>query len=688
MKRIVFICFGIALLLTNSVIAKTSFNSLGKDSLVYLEPKEEHPIEMQYIVSLLNRYHYRKADLDDSTSDKVFNNFVEALDPSRLYFLDSDLAYFERYRFKIDDDFKQGKLDFPYQMFHVRRERAINRLNYIISVLDEGEMDFDEDEKYYFDREGAEWANGKTEWDGLWLKYLKNQALIYKLQGKEWDEIVVSLKTRYERWRKAIYQNKSEDVFQTYVNSFTSTFDPHTDYFSPKAADDFNINMSQALEGIGARLMQNLDYTEVSEVVVGGPAYKSKEVKEKDRIVGVGQGDKDIVEVVGWRIDDVVQLIRGPKGTTVRLLLARADKALTDAPDTVTLVRDRINLDDQVAEGEIINISDKGTDFKLGVIRIPSFYRDFENARSGADDFNSTTRDVKKLIDSLKLKGMDALMVDLRFNGGGSLQEAIELTGLFIKDGPVVQVKNFDQTIEKHRDTDRDLFYNGPMAVLINRFSASASEIFSGAIQDYKRGVVLGETSFGKGTVQNLIGLNQIINDPSKKLGQLKLTLAKFYRITGSSTQHQGVTPDIQFPNLYSAEEYGESSRESALPWDKISSTDYKETNDISQQMIEQLNKIYNFDLNNDPQLKKLVEDIEKANQNKDRKFVSLNYSERKAEQEKNKEEEDALTTSISTELKSTENEFDINKIEKLKTDPYLKEGLKLLVELTKMRVG
>mgnify|MGYP001799503663 CR=1 FL=1 len=686
MKRIAIYIVGLILVFANATGQLFAQNKVVKDSLVYLQPKEEHPIEMQYILSLLNRFHYRSAALNDSTSSDVFDQFIESLDPSRLYFLDSDIAYFERYRYKIDDDFRAGKLEFPYQIFHVRRERAVNRLNFIVSLL-EDEMDFDDSEKYYFDRSEAEWAKGKTEWDNLWRKYLKNQALIYKLQGKEWKEIASSLTKRYGRWRKAIYQNKTEDVFQTYMNALTSTFDPHTDYFSPKAADDFNIQMSLSLEGIGARLSQNLDYTEIVEVVVGGPAYKSQQVDEKDRIVGVGQKDKEIVDVVGWRVDDVVQLIRGKKGTEVTLLLSKAGSAVTDAPDTVRLIRDTIKLEDQAATAEIIPITENGTTFKLGVINIPKFYRNFNDARMGVKDFKSTTRDVKHLIDSLKGEGMDALMVDLRFNGGGSLQEAVELTGLFIENGPVVQVKNSDKSIEKYRDTDGGVYYDGPMAVLINRFSASASEIFSGALQDYQRGIVLGETSYGKGTVQNIIDLNRVIDDPDKRMGQLKLTLAKFYRVTGSSTQHQGVSPDIQFPNIYSAEEYGESSQETALPWDKISSADFSPTGEISKDMIRQLAKLYKNDLETDPQLKKLIEDIAKANDEKERKYVSLNYQERKEERDAEKEEKDPLSTSINSELGSG-NDFDINKNEKLKDDPYLKEGLKLLIALTKMQVG
>ncbi len=660
-----------------------TYELYANDTLVYLNPKEEHPIEMQYISSLLNQFHYRKAPLDDSLSSVVFDNYIDALDPGKMYFLKADIEYFEKYRYTIDDDFKSGKLDFPFQIFHVRRERAIDRMDYVTSLL-ETEMDFSTNEEYEFDRESATWANEKADWDELWRKYIKNQALSYKLKGKEWTEISSALDKRYKQWRKAIYQNKSEDVFQTFMNSFTTTFDPHTDYFSPKAAEDFNINMSLSLEGIGARLSQNLDYTEIAEIVVGGPAYRSKDLFKNDKIIGVAQGDKgEIVDVVGWRVDDVVQLIRGKKGSIVRLLISRADAKISDAPDTVRLVRDKINLDDQASTGEIIPISNNGTTFKLGVIGIPKFYRNFEEARIGSRNYRSTTRDVKDLIDSLNQEGMDGLMIDLRFNGGGALEEAVELTGLFIPEGPVVQVKDFDQTVDKLRDNDGKVFYDGPLAVLINRFSASASEIFSGAIQDYRRGVVLGETTFGKGTVQNLISLNRVINTPGSKLGQVKLTRAKFYRVTGSSTQHEGVTPDIQFPSIYSAEEYGESSRPSALPWDKISSSNFTQTNEVSQEMLDQLYKLYQSDLTTDPVLKKLVSDINKNNEERTKTSISLNLDERKKLQEKN-EKEDELATEIETSEIASEEAED----ERIVDDPYLKEGLKLLAELAKMQVG
>ncbi len=657
------------------------------DSLVYLKPKAEHPIEMQYISSLLNQYHYRKAPLNDSLSSVVFDNYIEALDPGKMYFLKADMEYFEKYRYTIDDDFKTGKLGFAYQIFHVRRERAVDRMDFVTELL-KTEMDFTTEEEYQFDREDSDWMEDRESWDELWRKYIKNQAISYKLKGKEWNEISSALEKRYKQWRKAIYQNKSEDIFQTFMNAFTSTFDPHTDYFSPKAAEDFNINMSLSLEGIGARLSQNLDYTEIAEIVVGGPAYKSKQLNKQDKIIGVGQGDDgEIEDVVGWRVDDVVQLIRGKKGSIVRLLIQRADAGPNDAPDTVRLVRDKINLDDQASTGEIIPITNDGNTYKLGVISIPSFYRNFDEARTGSRNYRSTTRDVKVLIDSLEKEGMDGLMIDLRFNGGGSLQEAVELTGLFIPDGPVVQVKNFDQTVDKLRDNDGDVFYDGPVAVLINRFSASASEIFSGAIQDYGRGIVVGETTFGKGTVQNLISLNRVINDPKNKLGQLKLTLAKFYRVTGSSTQHEGVTPDIQFPSIYSAEEYGESSRPSALPWDKISTSNFNRTDQVSPEMVEKLYQLYQQDLNNDPQLKKLVADIEKSKREREKTTISLNLEKRMKEMEADKDD-DENGGNLSTEINTSEVANETTEDSRLLDDPYLKEGLRLLAELAKMRVG
>ena len=657
---------------------------IERDTLKTLKPKEEHPSEAYVITNLLNKLHYRKLPLSDSISSVVFDNYFLSLSSYNADFYRSDIEKFEDLRYKLDNQIPEGNLDFAYEVFSLYRVRALERIDYIFDLLDQG-FDFTVDEKYEYDRDSMDYPKNETERKEIIRKFVKNQALSYKLAGKDWDDISKSLKKRYTRIQKAIYQYNSEDVFQTYMNAYTSAYDPHTDYFSPPDAENFQIEMALSLEGIGARLTQNLDYTKVADIIPGGPASKSKAIHKGDKIIGVAQGDDgDFVDVIGWRLDDVVSKIRGPKGSIVRLQLLKESKGIDALPDTLRLVRDKIKLEDQAAKAEMIPISEGNTTYNLGVITIPNFYLSFEDMRAGKEDYRSTTRDVKKLINDLEEQGMDGLMIDLRFNGGGALQEAIELTGLFIEDGPVVQVRNYDETVDRFDDEDGgSVFYDGPLAVLVNRGSASASEIFSGAIQDYRRGVVIGESTFGKGTVQNIIDLERYIKNPEYNLGQIKMTLAKFYRVSGSSNQRVGVSPDIQFPSLYTAEDFGEASRENALPWDEIDGAEYQKSNKISEELLDYLNGLYREDLNTDPDLQKLVKDIEKAKKNRDLTYVSLNLETRKANQESS-EDSDPLETSI--EESEVANDDEVK--EQLRNDPYLKEGLKLLAAMKKYTVG
>ncbi|MEP1033329.1 carboxy terminal-processing peptidase [Ekhidna sp.] len=655
---------------------------LDSDSLKVLKPKEEHPSEAYVITNLLKRIHYRKLALSDSISSVIFNNYFESLDPNKAYFFASDVAKFEQMRFELDDQIPAGELQFAFDVFDVYRRRALSQIDYVFTLL-ETEFDFTKEEIYVFDREDASWPTSQEEQNEVWRKIIKNAALSYKLAGRDWEDISSSLKKRYQRIQKAIYQYNSEDVFQSYMNAYTNAYDPHTDYFSPPDAENFQIDMSLSLEGIGARLMQNLDYTQVAEIIPGGPAYKSKQLQKDDRIIGVAQGDDgEFLDVIGWRLDDVVSKIRGPKGSIVRLQILKSSEGINALPDTLRLVRDKINLEQQAAKAEMIPITEGNTTYNLGVITVPSFYLNFEELSSGKEDYRSTTRDVKKLITELQEQGMDGLMIDLRFNGGGSLKEAIDLSGLFIPDGPVVQVRNYDQSVDKMDDEDGgEVFYDGPLAVLVNRGSASASEIFSGAIQDYRRGVIIGESTFGKGTVQNVIDLSRYIRNPELNLGQIKMTLAKFYRVTGSSNQRVGIAPDVHFPSIYSQEDFGEASRENALPWDEIASANFKPTNTISEELLDYLNSLYREDLNNDPDLQKLVRDIEDAKGNRNRKSVSLNLEIRRANT--NNGEDDLATPVDNGEVLERD---EIN--EKLKKDPYLKEGLRLLAAIKKFKVG
>ncbi len=651
------------------------------DSLKVLNPKEEHASEAYVITNLLKRFHYRKLELSDSISSVIFNNYFESIDPNKAYFYKDDVAKFENQRFDLDNQIPAGDLKFAYDVFDIYRERALDRIDYVYELL-ETEFDFSKDEVYAFDRDDEEWPTTVAEQDEVWRKIIKNQALSYKLAGREWDDISSSLKKRYARIEKAIYMYNSEDVFQSYMNAYTNAYDPHTDYFSPPDAENFQIDMSLSLEGIGARLMQNLDYTQVAEIIPGGPAYKSNQLLKDDRIIGVAQGDDgEFLDVIGWRLDDVVSKIRGEKGTVIRLQILKASKGQNALPDTLRLVREKINLEGQAAKAEMIPISEGNSTYKLGVITVPSFYLSFEDLRAGKEDYRSTTRDVKRLITELQEQGMDGLMIDLRFNGGGSLQEAIEMSGLFIPEGPTVQVRNTDQSVDVMNDEDGgEVFYDGPLAVLVNRGSASASEIFSGAIQDYKRGVIIGESTFGKGTVQNIIELDRYIRNPDMTLGQLKMTLAKFYRVTGSSNQRIGIAPDVQFPSIYSQEDFGEASRPNALPWDEIANAGFTPTNNVSEELLDQLNAMYRADLNSDEDLQKLVKDIEEAKKNREKTTVSLNLEKRKASQNKTDELETAIETGDGLEVDEIE--------EKLKKDPYLKEGLKLLAAIAKYKIG
>lgn len=652
------------------------------DTLKVLAPQEEHPSEAYVITNLLKRIHYRKLSLSDSLSSVIFDNYFTSLDPNKAYFFAADVAKFEKLRTELDDQIPSGELQFAYDVFTLYRQRALTQIDYVFTLLDT-EFDFSKDEMYEFDREDAEWPTNEEEQNEIWRKIIKNQALSYKLAGREWDDIAKSLTTRYKRIQKAIYQYNSEDVFQSYMNAYTNAYDPHTDYFSPPDAANFQIEMGLSLEGIGARLTQNLDYTEVAEIIPGGPAYKSKAIQKDDKIIGVAQGDDgEFLDVIGWRLDDVVEKIRGPKGSIVRLQILKASEGINGMPDTLRLERDKIKLEDQAAKAEMIPMSEGNSTYKLGVITVPSFYLNFDDLRAGKEDYRSTTRDVKNLISELKEQGMDGLMIDLRFNGGGALQEAIELSGLFIPDGPMVQVRNYDQTVDRMDDEDGgEVFYDGPLAVLVNRGSASASEIFAGAIQDYRRGIIIGESTFGKGTVQNIIELNRYIRNPDLNLGQIKMTLAKFYRVSGSSNQRVGIAPDVQFPSIYAQDEFGEASRENALPWDEIASASYKPTNTISEELLDYLNDLYREDLNTDPDLQKLLRDIEKANKNRDQKSVSLNIDERKS----NQNTDDELETEVNDSEVVT-NDDDMAK--KLKNDPYLKEGLRLLAAMKKYKVG
>ena len=669
----------------NTFIDKAIFNS--SDTLNVIKPADHYQIENQLITSILTRYHFKEFEINDSLSNMIFNRYLEVLDNGKNYFLASDIESFNSQKYNLDDNLFKGDLQFYYDVFNVYLNRVNERMTFVDDLLNT-EFDYSINENYEYDRDKSSWAKNQTELNELWRKRLKNDALTYKLNGKDWEFIQKTLKKRYKNFAHFLNQYNSEDVFQLAMNSFTQSIDPHTNYLSPVTSDNFKIDMSLSLEGIGARLQTEDDYTKVAEVIPGGPAAKSGLLKVDDKIIGVAQGeDGEFEDIIGWRITDAVKLIRGAKGTLVRLQILKAGSDLNAKPIEISLIREKVKLEDQAAKGSVLEIMNEDKPFKIGVIDIPNFYIDFEGQRNGDGNYKSTTKDVKKILDSLKTENVDGIIIDLREDGGGSLQEAIELTGLFIKDGPVVQVKNSDGNIDVAKDPDPSIVYDGPLAVLVNRFSASASEIFSGAIQDYGRGLIIGEQTYGKGTVQNLIDLNRLSSQKNLNLGQVKLTIAKYYRVNGGSTQNLGVVPDISYPTMIDPKDFGESSESTALPWDEIKSADFNKFSDMSK-FIPELNEKHLERISTNKDFQYLLEDINIYKENKKKTFISLNEEIRK--QEKQKDEQRKLERDGKTEEQVDAELLDeeIPAIKKDKDDYILNETAKIISDYILMSVG
>ncbi|MCK9533199.1 MAG: carboxy terminal-processing peptidase [Pseudomonas sp.] len=530
----------------------------------YLQPDRDQMIASLNVVELLKRHHYSKPPLDDAGSRKMYAGYLKMLDPARMYFTAEDIKAFDRWETEFDDFLKAGNLKPGYAIYKQQLTRLDQYLEYALGELNQGidKIDFSIVESFETDREKAQWAPNDAALKDLWRKRLKDEVLRLKIANKEPKAIETLLIKRYKNQQKRLQQTRSEDVFQSYINAFAQTYDPHTTYLSPDNAENFDINMSLSLEGIGAMLQGDNEHVKIVRLIPAGPAEKSKLVAPADKIIAVGQGKKELVDVIGWRLDEVVKLIRGPKGSQVRLEIIPASNAPNDQTSkTVTITREAVKLEEQAAKKSILNLDQDGRKVKLGVIEIPAFYLDFKAYRSGDPEYKSTTRDVKRLITELQKEHVEGIVIDLRNNGGGSLQEATELTGLFIEQGPTVLVRNSDGRIDVLADEQEGIFYKGPLTVLVNRLSASASEIFAGAMQDYHRALIIGGQTFGKGTVQTIQPLNH---------GELKLTLAKFYRVSGQSTQHQGVIPDISYPADMDITEIGESALPEAMPWDSI----------------------------------------------------------------------------------------------------------------------
>ncbi len=543
-----------------------------------LQPKSRQEKTTQVINKVIERFHYRKVNLDDAFADRIMVAYLKSLDPNRSFFTRPEVDRFKREAKHLDDDLKRGKVDLGFEVFRLYRKSVEDRVAYAMGLLDKG-FTFDKEERYRFDRAKAEWVANSDDLNEVWRQRVKNDWLALKLAKKNDTEIRKLLGERYEGLARRVRQFDSEDVYQTFVNAYIETLEPHTSFMSPSTAENFDISMRLSLEGIGAVLKGDADYTEVQRTIPGGPARQSGLIHGGDRIVGVAQGtDGEMQDVVGWRLQDVVDKIRGPKDSVVRLQILPKSAGTDAVTRTVSLVRNEIKLEDQAAKAYLLDDLPEARGLRIGVLEVPGFYRDFRAESEGNKEFRSTTRDVQNLLEDLKRKGVDGIVVDLRGNGGGSLTEATDLTGLFIDKGPVVQVKDSFGKVEVENDVAAGAVYSGPLAVLVDRNSASASEIFSAAMQDYGRAIIIGEPTFGKGTVQTLIDLNRYVPGNGEDLGRLRLTMAEFYRINGGSTQLRGVEPDIKFPTAPKGAEHGERSLDNALPWSTIQPAKFNKT--------------------------------------------------------------------------------------------------------------
>ncbi len=596
-----------------------------------LTPDSQQRRTALVIAQVLEGFHYTRPHIDDTLSHLAFDRYLETLDPNRSFFTRQDVRQLSRYRNRFDDCLVKGQLDPAYEVFRLFRHKVEQRIAYALDLLQHHHFDFSRDEDYVFDREDEPWAESEAALDELWRKRIKNDLLTERLDATE-DKPVdrERLVKRYEGMRDRVQQMKAGDVFQAFVNAFTLSIEPHTSYMSPEVSENFDISMRLSLQGIGAVLRGEDGYTKILSTVVGGPAACSGKLHAGDFIVGVAQGDKgDMEDVLGWRLQDVVELIRGPKGSVVRLNVIPKTEGRGGRAHEVVLVRDTIKLEDKAAKSEVLDGPELGG-LKIGVIDIPAFYRDFAGQAAGKRNFRSTTRDVRRLLEKLEQQQVDGIIIDLRQDGGGSLAEATELTGLFIDKGPVVQIKDATGNVEIEKDSDPEQLYAGPLLVLVNRNSASASEIFAGAIQDYGRGLIVGEPTFGKGTVQTLVNLKRYLRT-DEELGRLRLTMAQFFRVLGASTQHRGVTPDIVFPTAEGAGDYGERALDHALPWASIKPVIHRHGKwpDIAwlrQQSERRIGK--------DPGFRYLVDQEKEFIAVKDRRSVSLNEARRRAEQD------------------------------------------------------
>lgn len=602
---------------THAVEANYNLEDIPK-----LSAESQHEVASKRISSYFTRYHYGRAELTQAMGEQIFDRYLEQLDYNKMFLLREDIDRFQSKRSQFHQLIEDGELEAAFTMYQLHLERRLQRYEYALSILDEP-FTFDrENERFYYDREDAEWASDSAELNELWEQRVRSDALNLALAGRSDEEIQENLARRYQTAIQRLVQAESEDAFQTVMNAFARSVDAHTSYLSPQNAERFQQNMNLSLEGIGAVLQAEYDYTVIRSLVPGGPADRSGELKPEDKIIAVAQGDQEFVDVIGWRLDDVVDLIKGPKGSVVRLQVLSGSQGSASTPKTLEITREEIRLEDREAK---LDIRADENDEPVGVIEIPAFY-------------NNLSEDVRGLIQEAKQSNVEGLVIDLRGNGGGALNEAIYLTGLFITDGPVVQVRDSAGRVDVSEDPDPSIVYDGPLVVMVDRYSASASEIFAAAIQDYDRGVIVGEQTFGKGTVQQHRGLQRRFDFYSEPMGSIQYTIAKFYRVNGGSTQHKGVVPDIAFPTPIDPEEFGESQADNALPWDQIEATEFDDYAGFNSEILNQLSEAHESRVSSDSEFVYVYEDIERYKEADSKDYVSLVLEERQAETEANKQ--------------------------------------------------
>jgi carboxyl-terminal processing protease len=658
LKRILLVTFTAAVLACQAAAPKPQKLVEG---IPNIKPDEQQSLVCKEIVALIENYNYKKIILNDSISSVVLDKYIKALDPYRSYFLASDIKEFEQFRNSLDDSFRLGDLSAPFYIFNVYSKRYNETLDYAIAHIKD-KYDFNQNDTYVFDREKMPWVASTSALNDIWKKRVKYELINLDIAGSTAAKNVETLTKRYQNLKSQSAKLNNQDVFQIIMDAFTETIDPHTNYFNPDNAEKFNEDMARSFEGIGARLRMENDVLKIDEIIAGGPAFKSKLLNAGDRIVAVAQATGDFEDITGWRIESAVAKIKGPKGTKVRLKIIPVGHDMSAKPVTIELVREKIVMEDQSAQKSVKTIQSDGKAYKIGIITVPGFYADFRAANAGDPNYKSTTRDVKLLIDTLKNKDkVDAIVMDLRANGGGSLVEAINLTGLFIDKGPVVQVKDLKGDIDVQEDERPGAAWEGPFGVMVDRLSASASEIFAGAIQDYGRGIIIGTQTYGKGTVQQSIDLNKLVNpsilqrlaslvqadkmnktsvisakgktETAPQLGQINLTMAKFYRVNGSSTQHKGVMPDIVLPSFYPIDKIGEDTEPSALPWDEVQKSNFIPVADLTA-IRPELIKRHNERMEKSLDYKGLVQDITDMQKREQETSVTLNQTKLKMERD------------------------------------------------------